>query len=183
MNQPKRGRRVLLLIALCFAAPVLISMVLVKLGWMPSGRKNYGELLDAPLPLAAVVQDNGQAFAWKTPPDWYWTLLVRVPADCAAVCRERLDLVANLRSGLGRNATKLRIAVVDPVAGNTALLATHGVYRIAQPVDDSVTRAIARPLAQPRLALVDPNGFVVLRYAEEADYSLVRKDLAKLLKQ
>lgn len=182
MTEPKRGRRVLLVVGLCFAAPFLASLLLNKLGWMPSGRRNYGELLTPPLPLNPVQLDGGAAFAWKTPPEWYWTLLVRIPEQCISDCRSQLDLVANLRTALARNAIKLRIAVVDPLPDGAALRSEAGVYPLAQPAEASIDSALPRPRQRPRLALVDPNGFVVLRYSEDADYTGVRKDLGKLLK-
>lgn len=182
MNKPHRGRRVLLLVGLCFATPFLASLLLNKLGWMPSGRKNYGELVTPPLPLAPVQLDDASGFAWKTPPEWYWTLLVRLPEQCIGKCRSQLDLVPNLRTALARNAIKLRIAVVDPLPEGAALASESGVYVLAQPVEASLATALPRPGQGPRLALVDPNGYVVLRYAEDADYSGVRKDLGKLLK-
>ncbi len=182
MNQPKRGRRVVILIGLCFAAPILISMLLAKLGWMPIGRKNYGELLSPPLPLGAVTLQDGAAFAWKTPPEWYWTLLVRVPAQCVGECRAHLDLIPNLRSALARNAIKLRIAVADPLPDGARLTEEHGVYALAQPVHASIEQAMPRPSDDPQLALVDPNGFVILRYPQQANFTEVRKDLGKLLK-
>jgi hypothetical protein len=182
MSKPHRGRRVLLLVGLCFATPFLASMLLNKLGWMPSGRKNYGELVTPPVPLAPVQLKDASAFPWKTPPEWYWTLLVRLPEQCIAGCRTQLDLVPNLRTALARNAIKLRIAVVDPLPEGAALGSESGVYLLSQPVEASVAAALPRPQQAPRLALVDPNGYVVLRYPEDADFSGVRKDLGKLLK-
>lgn len=183
MSQPSnRGRRVLVLIGLCFAAPILISMLLAKSGWMPSGRKNYGELLTSPVQLNATTLQDGTAFAWKTPPEWYWTLLVRVPASCAGSCREHLDLIPNLRTAMAQNATKLRIAVADPLPAGAALADLHGVYLLAQPLDPALTTVLPQPDQDPQFALVDPNGYVVLRYPQQADFSAVRKDLGKLLK-
>lgn len=183
MTTQQKSRKTLVLIGLCFAAPILISLTLARVGWMPSGRKNYGELLSPPLPLTNAQLQDGATFAWKTP-EWYWTLLVRVPSDCIATCRERLDLIANLRTALARDATKLRIAVADPLPDDTRLAKEHGVYLLSAPVDASISTALPMPMpsSEPRLALVDPNGYVVLRYPEQADYSKVRKDLAKLLK-
>lgn len=182
MNQPKRGRRVLLLIGLCFAAPLLVSLLLAKFGWMPIGRKNYGELLVQPVKLNATVLQDGAAFNWKTPPEWYWTLLVRLPESCAGVCREHLDLIPNLRTALAQNATKLRIAVADPLPTGAALADAHGVYLLAPPLDAALEAALPRPQQDPQFALVDPNGYVVLLYPEQANFSGVRKDLGKLLK-
>jgi hypothetical protein len=182
MSAQQRSRKVLLLIGLCFAAPMLASLILTRTGWMPSGRKNYGELLSTPLALNNVDLEDGSGFTWKKMPEWYWTLLVRVPVDCAGECLTQLDLIGNVRDALAQNATKLRIAVVDPLPQGAKLATAHGVYALAQPVDLSIDAVIARPAQDPRLVLVDPNGYAILRYPEQADLSRVRKDLAKLLK-
>jgi hypothetical protein len=182
MSAQQRSRRVLLLVGLCFAAPMLVSLILAKTGWMPSGRKNYGELLSTPVAMTATRLEDGSEFAWKKMPEWYWTLLVRVPADCTGECLARLDLVGNLRDALAQNATKLRIAIVDPLPQAAKLSGEHGVYALMQPADSSIDALVARPVREPRLVLVDPNGYAVLRYPEQADLSRVRKDLAKLLK-
>lgn len=181
MNTQKRNRKTLILVALCFAAPMLASLVLTQLGWMPSGRKNYGELLSAPHLLNNTQAQDGSPFEWKTP-EWYWTLIVRVPEQCAGECLQQLDLVGNLREALAQNATKLRIAVADPLPEGSKLAQQAGVYPLIQPLDSSVSQGLAMPQHAPRLALVDPNGYIILRYPQAADLSQVRKDLAKLLK-
>jgi hypothetical protein len=181
MNAERRSRKTLVLIGLCFAAPMLVSLILTRAGWMPSGRKNYGELLSPPMPLINAPLIDGTTFTWKTP-EWYWTLLVRVPNDCVAACREHLDLLPNLRDALARDATKLRIALADSMPEGALLIKEHGVYRLAEPVDINVDNAMPKPSNYPQLALVDPNGYVIMRYPEQADLSKVRKDLAKLLK-
>ncbi len=181
MTSQKRSRTILILVGLCFAAPMLVSLILIRAGWMPSGRKNYGDLLSTPLPLVNAQLQNGTTFAWKTP-EWYWTLLVRVPSQCPASCLEQLELVANVRDALARNATKLRIAVADPLPEGARLAAEPGVYQLAQPLADSVNNALPRPTGDARLALVDPNGYVILRYPQHADLAQVRKDLTKLVK-
>jgi hypothetical protein len=181
MSAQQRSRKVLLLIGLCFAAPMLASLILTQSGWMPSGRRNYGELLSEPMALSNTQLSDGSDFSWKTP-EWYWTLLVRLPAVCAEECRARLDLVANVRDSLVQNATKLRIAVVDPLPEGTRLTSEHGVYLLMQPAGTGIDAILPMPVSGPQLALVDPNGYVILRYPEQADLGRVRKDLAKLLK-
>lgn len=182
MSTPRRGRKALLLIGLCFAAPMLVALILTQSGWMPSGRRNYGELLQTTAALSNVKLEDGSDFVWKKAPEWYWTLLVRVPASCTDACLARLDLVANVREALAQNATKLRIAVVDPLPQGATLGKASGVYALMQPVDSSIDAVIPQPVNEPRLVLVDPNGYAILRYPEQADLGRVRKDLAKLLK-
>lgn len=181
MTDVRKGRRTLVLIALVFAAPILIAGALALSGWMPEGRRNYGELVDPPVRLeqpATLV--DGEAFPWATP-HWHWTLVVRIPEACDGACRERLDQVGNLRISLGRHAEKLRIAIDRPVAAGSVLGRASGVYVLA----DMPFPLAARIDAADRdltLALVDPAGYLMLSYPERADLKLVRKDLGKLIR-
>lgn len=181
MTDVRKGRRTLVFIALVFAAPILVASLLAFSGWLPEGRRNYGELIDPPVHLdAAATKADGKPFAWTTA-QWHWTLLVRVPADCDDACRGRLDLVGNLRTSMGRHAEKLRIAVDRPVAPASVLGRASGVYvLIGMPV--ALAERLHDASTDVTLALVDPAGYLMLRYPEHADLSRVRKDIGKLIR-
>lgn len=181
MTDVRKGRRTLLLIALVFAAPILIAAALALSGWMPEGRRNYGELVDPPYRVqVATTLANGEPFAWATP-QWHWTLLVHVPEHCDAACTERLDQVGNLRISLGRHAEKLRIVVDRTMAPERVLGHAAGVYRLTEwPTDIAERTHPARN--DLTLALVDPAGYLMLRYPEHAELKRVRADLGKLIR-
>ena len=181
MTDVRKGRRTLVLIALVFAAPILIAGALALSGWMPEGRRNYGELVDPPVRLeqpATLV--DGEAFPWATP-HWHWTLVVRIPEACDGACRERLDQVGNLRISLGRHAEKLRIAVDRPVPSEGVLARASGVYVLGD-VPLALRERVRPGRSDLLLALVDPAGYLMLRYPEQADLKRVRKDLGKLIR-
>lgn len=181
MTDVRKGRRTLVFIALVFAAPILVASLLAFSGWLPEGRRNYGELVDPPVHLdAPATLSAGAPFAWTTP-QWHWTLVVRVPEICDAGCRERLDLVGNLRISMGRHAEKLRIAIDHPVAADSVLGRASGLYVL---VDAPVALVDRMHPARTdlTLALVDPAGYLMLRYPEQADLSRVRKDIGKLIR-
>lgn len=181
MTDVRKGRRTLVLIALVFAAPILVASLLAFSGWLPEGRRNYGELVDPPLHLEQPgTQRAGGAFAWTTP-KWHWTLVVRIPEACDARCRERLDQIGNLRISLGRHAEKLRIAIDRDLPAEGVLSEASGVYALVDlPVEMSDRLHVAR--TDSTLALVDPAGYLMLRYPEQADLKRVRKDLGKLIR-
>jgi hypothetical protein len=181
MTDVRKGRRTLVFIALVFAAPILVASLLAYSGWLPEGRRNYGELVDPPVHLDAPgTLADGAGFPWATP-QWHWTLIVRIPETCDGACRKRLDQVGNLRISLGRHAEKLRIAVDRPVAADSVLGRASGVYVLADlPLGLSGRLKPAR--SDLTLALVDPAAFLMLRYPEQADLKRVRKDLGKLIR-
>ena len=181
MTDVRRGRRTLVFIALVFAAPILFAALLAFSGWLPEGRRNYGELVDPPVHLEqAGTQRAGGEFAWATP-QWHWTLIVRIPDACDSLCRQRLDQVGNLRISLGRHAEKLRIAIDRPLPADGVLSAASGVYALADLPGVLPERLYPARTDLP-LALVDPAGSLMLRYPEQADLKRVRKDLGKLIR-
>lgn len=160
---------------------MLIAGVLAAIGYMPEGRKAYGEVLTpaTPLPETALTQDD-RAFPFATP-QWFWTMVVRVPKHCDAACVERLNLIPNLRETLNRRAEKLRFAVLDPLpAGVTAFEGLSGVYYLKQ-FPAELDQGLPQPEADLRLGLVDPSGYFVMRFPEHAELKPVRRDLGKLV--
>lgn len=181
MNDASPGRRKLVLLALMFAAPILLATVLAFSGWLPSGRRNYGELVDPPQRIqVAGVTLAGQPFAWTTP-QWHWTMIVRIPEVCDAPCRTRLDQVVNLRISLGRHAEKLRIATDRGLPADVVLAKVGGVYTLAD-LPPVVQQHVPAARIDIALALVDPAGYLMLRYPEQADLARVRRDVGKLIR-
>jgi hypothetical protein len=181
MSDVRKGRRTLVLVALVFAAPILIASLLALSGWMPSGRRNYGELVDPPHRVESTTAlAGGDAFTWTTP-KWHWTLVLRIPEACDGVCRERLDQIGNLRISLGRHAEKLRIAIDRPLPAAGVLAKASGVYELSALPPELDTR-IAPARSDLTMALIDPAGYVMLRYPEQSDLRRVRKDLGKLIR-
>ncbi len=181
MNNVRRGRLTLVLLALLFAAPILVASVLALSGWLPEGRRNYGELVDPPVQIATESSSvDGKAFAWTTA-QWHWTLLVRIPERCDAGCRDRLDKVSNLRVSLGRHAAKLRVATDRTPPSGVELATASGVFALSG-LPAEVSDKIPAARDDVVLALIDPAGYLMLRYPEQADLSRVRKDLGKLIR-
>ena len=182
MSPRPRNRLVLVAILLAFVAPLLIATWLQRSGWLPDGRKNYGELLAPPEPLPAARLQAGGEFAWKTR-EWDWSLLVRLPNDCAQACRQALLELPRLRQSLGRHATKLRIVVLDAPGRNAGQLLTgRGIYPIELVEAGTIESILPEPRTGLRLGLVDPNGFLVLRFPENAEAARLRRDLERLLR-
>ncbi|MBK8283693.1 MAG: hypothetical protein IPK97_01780 [Ahniella sp.] len=178
---PGRGRQQLLMIVGLFALPMVIAGVLAAIGYMPEGRRSYGQVLtpSAPLTETARTQD-GAEFRFATP-EWYWTLLVRVPAQCDARCVERLNLVPNIRETLNRRAGKLRIALLDPLpAGVTAFDSIGGVYYLRD-LPPELLEGLPQPSSDLQMGLVDPSGYFVMRFPEQAELKPVRRDIGKLV--
>lgn len=173
MNKTARAKRQLLLIAVLFLTPFLVAVALRFGGWEPPRTRNYGELLAPPLAMenAQARRDDGTAWTFENI-DRHWSLLLQRPADCDARCREAVEVLGNVRLALGRHAEKLHLFQLDD-EGPLPPLALSG--SLPAPLAE-------RPAALPQVWLVDPHGYLVMRYREGFDPSGLRRDLARLIK-
>lgn len=189
---PSAGRRQLLLVVLLFALPVFVAVVLAFAGWRPVGTRQHGVLLDPPQDFNAVraVDGDGQRVVWNLP-DGNWHVLVPLPADCGPACPHMLDTLHRVWSALSREAAKARILVIGQPDGDTlAALARYPEMRTVR-LDPDPLPAPQRPApladsgapsAPLAVWLVDPNGWLVMRYDAGFDPSGLRKDLKKLIR-
>ena len=187
----RRNRGVLLLIAALFFGSLLVAGVLRFSGWRPAGTKNFGELLATPGDLRATtpVLVDGQPYAWE-PAARRWRIAIAPPARCAATCprvARQLDVVWQL---MGKDADHVDVLwicpdttcfVPEPLAHRESLrrVRSDDALRAGLPRHDVDAGTLVRGLP---VYVVDPNGFVILRYAPGFDQAGLRADLAKLTK-
>ncbi len=181
MSQPSRARLQLLLIAVLFAAPVLVALALHLGGWRPSRLRNVGELVDPPRDLGAVrlTTADGDALAWKDA-QWRWTVVAVAGPTCAEPCRARLVDLIKARQLLAQKAERVRLVYVGPDLDGPVreALAPFQFHR-----DPDAALGVAPATADGVAALVvDPNGLLVLRYPAGFDPLGLRQDLSRLLR-
>lgn len=191
-DEVRRNRGVLLLIAALFLGSFILAGVLRFSGWRPAGTKNYGELLSPPGDLRAVKPTllAGGTYRWE-PRARMWRIAVAPPADCGDACVRvagQLDTVWQL---MGKDADHVdvlwlcaddtRCDVPAPLAREPALrrLRADPAVRAGLPRNDTDAAALQRGLP---VYVIDPNGFVILRYAPGFAPAGLRADLAKLTK-
>ena len=180
VSERNRGRRVLIALLLLFLGTFLLAGLLRFSGWRPEGLKNKGELLQPPTDLrdAAPQLAAGGTYAW-TPEERTWRILVPAPAQCDAKCVQLAEGVDKVRALTGRDMVHVDILWLGP---HPADLPDNGVRVLA---DDAALRARLPRADDPRgtpVYVLDPNGFVVLRYAPGFDIGDLRTDLSRLLK-
>ena len=183
------GRWKLLAVVLVCAAPMLLSYLtyyVIK----PSGRTNYGTLIDPrlhPIPpaLGTVALDGKPATldAYKGK----WIMLQAAPGDCQQACRDQLVAMRQLRLMQGKAMDRIERVwlVTDNTPLDTMLMRViDGTHMLRVPADQ-----LAKWLpveqggnATDHLYLIDPLGNLMMRFPKNADPSQVKKDLAKLLK-
>ncbi|HSR66207.1 MAG TPA: hypothetical protein VLM17_11475 [Xanthomonadaceae bacterium] len=188
----RRNRGVLLLIVALFLGSMLLAGILRFSGWRPAGTKNFGELLSPPGDLRAATPAlvEGGDYRWE-PRARLWRILVAPPAGCGDACPRvagQLDVVWQL---MGKDADHVHVLwlcaedahceVPAPLGREPALrrLRADDALRAALPRNDTDAATLQRGLP---VYVIDPNGFVILRYAPGFDPAGLRADLAKLTK-
>ena len=187
-----RNRALLVTILLLFFGSMLVAGALRFSGWMPEGRKNHGTLLEPPVDLRDVVPSlvDGGEYHWN-PDERIWRIAVAPPADCGSGCAalaERLDTTWRL---FGKDADRVHVLWV---CGSAACLPPDGAPRprtlqLLQSEPRLHGALSAAPAAadeaaarSPSVYVIDPNGFVILRYPPGFDPVELRADMVKLLK-
>ena len=182
MTPESRKRLGLVLIVLLFAAPIIVAYVLNAAGWRPSGMRNYGTLVEPPRDLTAArfVRDDGTPLAWKDA-DWSWTLFALTGPSCAEKCLARIDELRRARLTMNQNAYRVRVVVLDASLAPEKLAPLKPV-EAARDADGKLSDLRPATADEVSAALVDPHGFLILSYPAGYDGSLLRKDLARLIK-
>jgi cytochrome oxidase Cu insertion factor (SCO1/SenC/PrrC family) len=192
---PPRNQRTLLALALMCALPFVGAWLLMSFpGLRPSGHSQHGVLYEPVAPLAATqfVDLNGRPFGIDVL-QGKWTLAWLGTAPCDAQCDRPLGTLQRIRRALSEDAGKAQ------VLGILTVPPTDPAWR-QRMADDTRTRIIAGPdsavaalLAQLRGAsqpdaaqaayfLIDPRGYLVLRYAPDVDYKDILADLRHLIR-
>ncbi len=176
-----RGRRVLLLIFAMFFGSMALAGLLRFSGWMPQVNRNHGQLFEPPVDL----RDARLQLADGTPYDWnpaarQWRIVLAPAAGCAPECvtlSQQLDKVWRL---FGHKADNVEILWLGAPPQQVQAMPALRVLQ-APPALRGRLPGVDDPAGTP-VYVVDPNGFVVLRYAPGFDPGGLRADLARLLK-
>ena len=180
----RRNRLMLLAIFGLFLGSMLVAGALRFAGWQPSGSNVHGELLKPPMDLRerAPTLFEGGTYAWN-PAARTWRIVVAPPADCGEACDKLANDLDKVWRMMGRNADHIEILWLCADAACAVPSPLDADRSLRRMRNDAAWRA-ALPRATPDLPVyvVDPNGFLILRYPPGTDLAGLRADLAKLLK-
>jgi hypothetical protein len=184
--QVRRNRMLLLAIAALFFGSLLLAGILRFSGWHPPATKAHGELLQPPVDLRRVtpLESNGSSYHWD-PAQRTWRIALAPPGDCAQACVQLGRQLLTVWQLMGPDAEHLQVLWIGEPPKELPRGAALHVLRS----DPALLAGLPRLQPGPGEArdgvpvyVIDPNGFVVLRYAPGFDPSGLRADLAKLLK-
>jgi hypothetical protein len=164
-----------------FFGTVFGAGVLRFAGWQPAAHKNHGVMLQPPVDARALVPqlEDGSPYAWN-PGERTWRIVVAPPAGCAASCLKMAQDLDKVWQLFGHNADKVEILWIGAYPEAAPRPASLRIVRA-----DSPLRAMLPQRDDPAglpVYVIDPHGFVILRYAPGFDLGGLRTDVSKLLK-
>ena len=185
----RRNRNMLVALFVLFFGGMLVAGLLRFSGWRPEGTRNKGEMLQPYGDLRGYTPTlaNGGAYGWKDEPR-IWRI-VAMPRDCdttrATECTRLLADFDKVWRLMTKDADRVHVLWAGAVPPGAKVPDEVRLVR----ADDGLRAGLARWDITPDESrrgdaawLVDPNGFVVLRYAPGFDPGDLRTDLARLLK-
>lgn len=180
----RSARWVLLAMLASVVLPLWLGQVAYERGWFAGGQTNKGELLTPPLALTTWVPGEAASTSSGLASRWWITYVV--PADCDAACRNSWEALPRMQAGLGRYRDRVGVLLISG-AGSAAVL--DALRRDPQVRVMHSELAAADLAASGRWHIMDPMGWIMLRYVPPADPHAavlaaqdLLDDLQKLLK-
>lgn len=179
----RRNRFMLLAIVALFVLPIVAARLLNMAGQRPDATRQHGDLLQPPIDLSTRVPQlaDGGDYAWDPQARTWRLLVVPPPSGCTQACvriADKIDTVWNL---LGRHAEHVDVLWMGRVPDAAQLPSTLRVLRDDPGLRAQLPRRQDGHAGVP-LYVIDPNGFVILRYPPDFAAGGLRADLARLLK-
>ena len=185
LNAHCRGRIELLFILLLCAVPVVVAYIAFYF-WQPQqGTMNYGELLPPRLlPDAALQTVDGGKFRMSDLRG-KWVLLQADSAACDQNCRQKLYYLRQLRLTQGKDMERIeRVWIIDDNGTpRQELMKEYSGTLLIRGAGSALLAALpAVSSAKDHVYVVDPKGYLMLRFPRNADPRKMVKDITRLLK-
>lgn len=185
-NRRNRNRMWLIAIFAMFFGSMLVAGLLRFSGWRPEGMKNHGELLQPPGDLRAVVPTlaDGSDYHWDQTAR-IWRIALAPPASCTIACEQLARDIDTVWRLFGKDADRVHVLWVGtppadaPRPDTLRLLQPDPAFHAGLPRVDGAAGEDADGVP---VYVIDPNGFVILRYPPGFDPVGLRADLSRLLK-
>ncbi|MEX3809144.1 SCO family protein [Paraburkholderia sp. BR13439] len=185
----RRGRWVLLLLAVICAAPIAISYFMYYVIKPTGGSTNYGALIDPqrPIPDSLVVTGEDGKPLKLASLHGRWLMISVDNSACDKACVTKLYFMRQIRAAQGPERERVmevwlrtdadKVAdVIQSAYPNTDMLIADPAQVAAWLPADTGTRIT------DHIYLVDPNGNLMMRFPKDANPSKIKGDLTKLLK-
>jgi hypothetical protein len=184
-----RRYRVLYLLLALTLAPVLASYLAYYV-LPPSGRTNYGELIEPqrPVPMLPLKTLDGADFDLRSLRG-RWVLLMVDGGECREQCVEKLFHMRQQRTMAGKDRERVeRVWLITDAAPLPIMLmrefeGTHFVRAQTARLRELLPLpGTSGARLEDHIWIVDPVGNLMMRWPKKPDPSRTKRDLARLLK-
>lgn len=177
-----KGRKGMLTVFGAFAAPVILALIVLKMGWFNAGQTNKGEFMSVELTLDWILpQDAAQS---------EWIIFYHMPSNCQQTCENVLYSLNQGFQALGKlqgKAHPVAIRSNDATISEATMKEQFGYVKVMPKTSDQLSTLSQLP--SDHIYLVDPFGKVILRYQakdKREEMIMITKDwmadLKRLLK-
>ena len=189
MGTDRRPTRILLVgTFLVFFLPILAAWLvnIFAPDWRPFGTLNHGTLVQPVRQLSAArfthVDGSPLASGYLA---GRWTIVHLLDGDCRQSCLEALTRSHQVRQALGDDMQRVQLLLVIQPAADAATARMPPAVTLATADGDWLAGlSLARAPAghNLRIYVVDPQGYLMMRYDQDVDRRGLLADLERLLK-
>jgi cytochrome oxidase Cu insertion factor (SCO1/SenC/PrrC family) len=182
---PKTANRLKLVgIGILAAAPVVASYLLYWF-WVPERYTNYGKLLEpGRIPAVALQTTDGTAFTFEALRG-RWIMLTVDGGKCGPRCEEKLWQARQVRQAQGPEMDRIeRVWLLADNQDPPAQIARdyRGTWMVRGRIQPVTSLLPAEHSVLDHIYLIDPRGYLVMRFPAHAEPKRIIQDLARLLK-
>lgn len=185
-DQNMNSRRLILLLALIFWAPLLIAWTSYFLIEKSHFRTlNYGKLIRPAIAVQGLYLQTQDGATFSTDVfNHKWNLLYLSPKSCAQACQHFLWNIRKAFEMLGKNRYRVRFYGVAPFAHFPGDFSVIPLLRLDQDNQQYLEKKLKRRFSLSRegtLFIIDPLGNMILYYPFAPRAQDLEKDLQRLL--
>ena len=184
-----RSRLILLGVALVFIIPILVSWYLVFFSDFKKGDggTQKGELISPVIPLGEPEVFNLKSKTIESI-NGKWTLLFFVENECNQLCEDKLYQIRQIRLALGKDRDKVdRLLVSKNKQQWSQYTNSFNGQKYIDPTSRDYNRLIKKfndyaGLDLKATYLIDPYGFLMMKYPQDDNPMGTIKDIERLIK-
>jgi cytochrome oxidase Cu insertion factor (SCO1/SenC/PrrC family) len=184
-----RSRLILLGVALVFIIPILVSWYLVFFSDFKKGDEGTqkGELISPVIPLGEPEVFNLKSKTIESI-NGKWTLLFFVENECNQLCEDKLYQLRQIRLALGKDRDKVdRLLVSKNKQQWSQYTNSFNGQKYIDPTSRDYNRLIKKfndyaGLDLKATYLIDPYGFLMMKYPQDDNPMGTIKDIERLIK-
>jgi glutathione peroxidase-family protein len=189
LERQRKGRWVVLSMLIFFVAPIVAVIAMYKLDWRPQGA-SVGELITPAHLLqtpSSLKTSDGQAVSAEFWMD-KWSM-VYITDQCESNCKTKLKNMRQIHVSLYKEIPRMQRVLITKQVDVADLKQIHPELQILNADEEALYHLHAQfaevgasAYTADKLYLVDPRGFLMMRYEPKVDPALIRKDIVRLMK-